>query len=222
MDVKGNCLTFYRHPAWEEYSMALCIKRVTGGERERETWRRGGMGGWRGSNHITSSKWNHGLRVIVITQHYLIHYGYLVEVWPNGKWIATPLLRCLSMSDRTEDVNFLIRLKMRWNCVWPRSGTGRLLNNPHIRWMSLWLLSHREHGRPNGREMEPFGLHSSTLYLFFSPHSYYQLFIWSLILTYPFTASIYSLSGLCCGAAKKKKRKKKDLFIFLVISKLVR
>lgn len=182
--------------------------------RKREAWRRGSMGGWRGSNHITSSKWNRGLWVIVITQHYLIHYGYLVEVWPNGKWIATPLLRCLSMSDRTEDVNFLIRLKMRWNCVWPRSGTGRLLNNPHIRWMSLWLLSHREHGRPNGREMEPFGLHSSTLYLFFPP------FILSVVhlVTYTYLSihcSIYSLSGLCCGSAKKKKN-------ILVVSKLVR
>lgn len=146
---------------------------------ERERWRRGGIEGWRGSNRITRSKWNHGMRVIVITQHYSIHYEYLVEVWPNGKLIATPLL-CLSMSDRTEDVNFLIRLKMRWNCVWPRSGTGRLLNNPHIRWMSLWLLSHREHGCLNGREMEPALLHILSLFSVI----FYQF--WSLILIYSF------------------------------------
>lgn len=117
-----------------------------------------------------SSKWNHGLRITIITQHYLINYGQLVEVWPNSKWIVIPLLWCLSMSDHTEDVNFLIRLKMRWNCIWPRSGAWRLLNNPHIRWVSLWLLSQREHGRLNGREMEPFGLHCYTLYLTFSIH----------------------------------------------------
>lgn len=218
MDVKGNCLTFYRHPAWEEYSMAPCIKRVTGGERERH----GGEEVWRvGGGQIISQvpKWNHGLRVIVITQHYLIHYGYLVEVWPNGKWIATPLLRCLSMSDRTEYVNFLIRLKMRWNCVWPWSGTGRLLNNPHIRWMSLWLLSHREHGRLNGREMEPFGLHSSTLYLFFFP------FILSVVhlVTYTHThLSIRCFHLLSQWSLLWRCQKKSFYFFILVVSKLVR
>lgn len=59
MDVKGNCLTFYRHLALEEYSVVFCIKRATGSERERdmEERRYGGLEGVKSYHKFQMKPW---------------------------------------------------------------------------------------------------------------------------------------------------------------------